>query len=366
MKIGIDAKWFYSGSPSGVVVVRNIVENILKINLEDEFYIFLDKKEKNKEFPFTHPKLKLIYIWADFNLLSNLFVLPIVANKLKIDIILFQNFNAPFFKGKKIVFIHDAMYYTHPEYFNLKERLYLYPTKLLQLNCNKVITISESEKKRLIKIGFQKDIDIEVVYNGIGAGFKSKEKLDPSKIPTIRNKYKLPHNFLLYVGRLNIRKNIKHLLEAMPHCSEDISLIIVGKVDNKMFDYEKLINNLNIHNRVIKLGFVENEDLPYIYALATIFCYPSYEEGFGIPPLESMSAGVPVVVSNRSCLPEVCGEAGSYADPDSPKSIAIAINKLLLDSKLYDEKKRLGFEQVKKYSWVKSATLISNILHKNS
>jgi glycosyltransferase involved in cell wall biosynthesis len=366
MRIGIDAKWFYSrNNPSGAVVVQNIIEGISKLQTDDVFYIFLDKKDINQEFPYKQENMILVYIWGKVNLLSNLFVLPFYAYKFEIDVFMFQNFNSPFCKCKKVVYIHDVMYYTHPEFFTLKERLYLHPLKWIQYNCDQIITISENEKQRLIRLNFKNPDKIEVVYHGVNAIYKPLGEFDPVFIDEMRVHYSLPREYILYVGRLNIRKNIVKLLEAIPLLEDkDIKLVIVGGADETSIDFDEVINKLNISDRVVMLGYTPFDHLPSIYALAKVFCFPSLEEGFGMPPLEAMASNVPVIVSNTSCMPEICGDAALYFNPHSSLEIASGINKLLKFNELHLQMANNGFMHAKKFNWYSSVNLIYEQLQK--
>jgi glycosyltransferase involved in cell wall biosynthesis len=366
MRIGIDAKWFYSrDNPSGAVVVRNIIEGIAKLQTDDVFYIFLDRKNINEEFPYKQKNMILVYIWGRINLLSNLFVLPFYAYKFEIDVFMFQNFNSPFCNSKKVVYIHDVMYYTHPEFFTLKERLYLHPLKWIQYNCDQIITISENEKQRLIGLKFKMTNKIKVVYHGVNAIYKPLHEFNPVFIDKVRVLYSLPSEYILYVGRLNIRKNIVKLLEAMPLLEDkNIKLVIVGSADETSIDFNEIVNKLNISNQVIMLGYTPFEHLPSIYAQAKVFCFPSLEEGFGMPPLEAMASNVPVIVSNTSCMPEICGDAAMYFDPHSSIEIAYNINKLLQCKELHLQQANKGVSHAKKFNWSSSVNLIYEQLKK--
>lgn len=353
MRIGIDAKWFYSKSnPSGSVVIRNIVEGISKLQTDDVFYIFLNRDDIDKNFPFKQENLKLVYVWGKVNLLSNLFVLPYYVLKFQIECFLFQNYNSPFCKSKKIVYIHDVMYYTHPHFFTLKERLYLYPLIWLQYNCDQIITISENEKKRLVNLKFQNKDKITVVYHGINTKFKPKSFYNFDFIDSVVDKYSLPSNYILYVGRLNVRKNIIKLLEALPLLDDiNIKLVIVGSPDTTSLNFNNVINELKLTDRVIMLGYTSFDHLPLIYSLAKVFCFPSLEEGFGMPPLEAMASNVPIAVSNASCMPEICSDAALYFDPDSSKDIALTLNKILNSEELRNQLSARGLLHTQKFNW---------------
>ena len=152
MRIGIDAKWFFSGPPSGIVVVRNLVQHLLRQNRGHQIHLFLDRKTRNREFPFLSDNLHLHYVWAGNNQLANLFLLPRYARRLHLDSVLFINFS-PIGRGfDKISLVLDVIFASNPEFFTFWERLYFFPIKFLTRRADRVCTISESEKSRLVKL----------------------------------------------------------------------------------------------------------------------------------------------------------------------------------------------------------------------
>lgn len=366
MKIGIDAKWFFEGPPSGKVVIQNLVKQMVKLNEEHELYFFLDHAAENEKFPYEGANINKVYVWANNNLLSNLLFLPQCARRLKLDVVVFQNFSS--FNGsyKKIAYIHDVLFLSNPEFYTLKERLYFSPLKFLTKRSDSVCTVSLEEKKRILLYGYKsKPSDIDVVYHGVDEIFKPIEKYEKSYLETIKSKYKLPNLFVLFVGRLNTRKNIYNLLRAVPYLkNKNIPIVIVGSKDWKMFDYEKLIDELKIKDRLIFTGFVQGLELACIYSLARVFCFPSYAESFGLPALEAMASGVPIVVSDRTSLPEICGDSGTYINPDKPEEIANKIDLLIDDKKLWNEKRLLGIERAKFFTWEKSAQSLLKSINK--
>jgi glycosyltransferase involved in cell wall biosynthesis len=356
MKIGIDAKWYFDGPASGKVVVENLVNALCELDFDHEFVFFLDAKEKHKLFPHKLKNIKLDYVWAGNNLLSNLFILPFKAQKYDLDVLIYQNFPSLFNQYKQIAYIHDIIFLTHPEYYTWKERLYFYPLKYLVKYAHRINTVSFSEKKRILKYYPVNENKIDVIYHGVNKSFKPLEVYDKRLINKIRKKYKLPSKYLLYVGRLNIRKNITNLLKAIPLLKDlKIPLVIVGGYDWKMQNITTIIDETGISDRIYFAGPVFGEELAIIYACATLFCFPSYEESFGLPPLEAMASGVPVVVSQSSSIPEICGDAGNYVDPNSPENIANMIDILLTDKDLYNMKRKMGLERAKLFTWENAA-----------
>lgn len=357
MKIGIDAKWYFNGNPSGQVVVRNIVNEIVKIDSNVDFYIFLDKRDKHLKFPINLKNVHLYYVPNYINALTNIFILPFYTYYLKLDVCLYQNY-CPVFGAKKTVgYIHDSLFMDFPQFFTLWERLYFFPIKYLAKTSNHIITISNSEKKRMIEHGFSRKENISVVYHGLGLADNTK-----SSSTNIFEKYKLPKRFILYVGRINIRKNIQSVLKAMESVDNNVSLVIVGENDHKSVNLDGLIKELNIEDRVIKVGYVETEDIGLFYSCAEVFCFPSFAEGFGLPPLEAMYFKTPVVVSNKTSLPEICGDAALYIDPNLPADIALKLNKVIRNNDVKEELVQKGYRRSQHFSWTKSATEILNIL----
>jgi len=357
MKIGIDAKWYFEGPPSGKRVVRSLVDHMLEIDDENEYYIFLNKKSIAENFKWKSKKnVKCFYVWAGNNLLSDLFILPFYSNRYGLDALLYQNFISPFDKAKRIAYIHDVLFLSNPEYYTIFERLYFAPLRFLTKRSDAIITVSEEEKNRLLQYGFSDDAEkIVVAYHGVDDSFMPREKIPTATLEEARQKFDIPDRFLLFVGRLNLRKNVDNLLRAIPLLEDKtIPLVIVGADNWKKSNHEVIINTLGIQHRVHFTGAIYKE-LGAIYAMGTVFCFPSYAESFGLPPLEAMASGIPVVVSGTTSLPEVCGKAGNYVDPNNPVDIAQKIDALLMDGHLYAEKKILGLEQAKKFTWKQAA-----------
>lgn len=358
LSIGIDAKWYFVGPPSGKMVMRNIVDELLKKNVH-KVYVILDKKFVTQKNLFVGENIFPVFVWGGNNLLSNVFYLPFIAKKYKLDIIVYQNFSSFWGRHKKIAYIHDILFKSHPQFYTNKEKLYFLPLKLLSNLSNAVITVSENEKKRLIEYGYKKTI--EVIYHGVNEIFKPKKLFNSIYLEEIKEKYKLPEKYLLYVGRLNVRKNIFNLLKAISLLNNNQQLVIVGKEDWKMFDFKALIDDLKIRDKIIFTGGVYNEELAAVYSMAAVFLFPSFAESFGLPPLEAMASGVPIVVSDATCIPEICVKAGYYVDPNSPQDIADKIMLALTDEDLRKKRVAIGLERAKQFTWKKSVDKILQI-----
>lgn len=362
MNIGIDAKWYFEGPPSGRRVIQNIVNELLNRNLSHNIYVILDKKYKNEKDYFIRRNVTPVFVWANNNLISNLFFLPILAKRYSIDLIIYQNFSALWGKHKKIAYIHDILFLIHPQFYSGIEKLYFLPLRFLANRSDSIITVSETEKERILSRGFKKQVFY--VHHGVSSNFKEKKYFSIKLLENVIKKYNLPLKYILYVGRLNKRKNIINLLKAIALLDIEIKLVIIGEESWKTDDLDKQINLLNIKERVLFTGSVFDEDLYILFTLAELFVFPSYAEAFGLPPLEAMASGIPIIVSNRTSIPEICGDAGYYVDPDSPEEIANQIILALNDEQLRKKRIEIGLKRAKYFTWEKSVDKILSICEK--
>lgn len=369
INVGIDAKWFFKGPPSGNMVVKNLVNELI-LNNRDRFnlYLLITGKYRKQAAEYFPAGVKLIQLPDIPNMLSNRFLVPLAALRYNLKAVLFQNFTSTW-PGKllKIAYIHDVLFLDYPEYYTRTELLYFKQMKRLASKANSIIAISESEKNRLIANNFGTESRINIVYHGINDSFKPIANYADDEVSSVVNTYNLPDRYLLFVGRVNIRKNLLNLVKALSYLDDtDIPLLIVGEKNNLNAELERFINEENLCNRITIIGHIPEKDLQLIYARATIFCFPSYAEGFGLPPLEAMKCGVPVVTSDRTAMPEICGDAAAYIDPDNPYDIAIKINSLLNNAVLYRDKVQKGLARATNFAWSKSAQQILTIIEEAS
>jgi len=366
MKIAIDAKSFYTGPVSTRIILKNLVPELVRLFPDVDWIIFLDKKDKSLDFPCKQKNVHLQYIWAGVNQISNLFVLSRYLKRHKVDLAIYQMFPAIKSSTPSITFIHDVLFMDFPEFFTWKERFYFSPISFLAKRSNRVIATTEFVANDLVKHKYVTDRPaIDIVPLGVSFEFKPAEQHDPAFLESVKKRLQLPDHYLLFVGRLNIRKNLENLLKAIRFIKDkQILLVIVGEPDWKAPQVDKIMSDPTIQQRILMLGNVSDQDLLAIYALSAIFCFPSFAEGFGLPPLEAMASGVPVIVSNATSLPEVCGNAATYADPNQPLEIAEAINSLLGSLALYNQKKNEGIKRAAQFTWEKTAIAFMNSIHK--
>lgn len=275
--------------------------------------------------------------------------------KSKPDILHIPHYNVPiFYRGRLFVTIHDLTHLILPEI--LPNKLAYYYAKIMLWiavhKAEKIFTVSENTKKDILHFFNINPEKIIVTYNGVDlAEFKKKTE---KEYEYLYDKYSIPKNkkVLMYVGNLKPHKNLRRLLEAFNGIDEieNTVLILVGKAfdNHKVDDYEKIYG---IRDKVIHTGLVSQTELIDFYNLADLFVFPSLYEGFGIPPLEAMACGTPVVCSNSSSLPEVVGDAAYLFNPENVEEMKDAINTILSDKEERDKLVINGRYRCKMFKW---------------
>jgi glycosyltransferase involved in cell wall biosynthesis len=356
MKIGIDAKWLFTGHISGKLFIQNILPELLALHPEIEWHIFVNKNSKHFKLPIKKENVNIHYVWAGFNMLSNLFILPKYAKLLNLDAVLFQTFSPKGKSFKSVVFIHDVLFRNYPEYFTWAEKLYFVPLKWTAPLADRIITTTEFVKKELIKLHYTKNNIIDIAPSGVTNIFKPHWQYNKELLNRTKEKYNLPESYLLFVGRLNARKNIQGIINALPLLNDkNISLVVVGEQNWKPPSKKDIYPDKLLKSKIHFVGSVPDDELACIYASAKIFCFPSFAEGFGLPPLEAMASGVPAIVSNTTSMPEVCKDAALFVDPHNSKDIAEKINELSKNDILYDQKIKEGLKWSSQYTWKRTA-----------
>lgn len=265
-------------------------------------------------------------------------------------------------KKKTVVTIHDVTPLVFPRYYppGIKGRLKLEAQKIALRTVDGVITDSQNSKKDIVKyLNYPKE-KIHVVY--LAAADIFKPITNHQSLATVKHKYHLPNKFVLYVGDVNYNKNILGLVKACKLIKTP--LIIVGKqavqkkFDKTHIENQSLVQLIKLYGKdkeVIRLGFVPDKDLVAIYNLATVYCQPSFYEGFGLPVLEAMACGTPIVTSNKSSLPEIAGKAAVFVDSYDINDIANGLTVAIEDEDLREDLIEKGLKQVKNFSWEKVA-----------
>jgi glycosyltransferase involved in cell wall biosynthesis len=228
----------------------------------------------------------------------------------------------------------------------------------------KIITVSHFEKKRIGEFfGMGNDPRLTAVYNGVSEHFK--KVTDHAELDRVRKKYSLPDRYFFFLGNTDPKKNTKGTLKAysdfIRQTGENIKLVMLDYDRTELDKILEEIGDKELINNIVLTGYVVNTDLPSIYSQCELFLYPSLRESFGIPMLEAMRCGVPVITSNTSSMPEVSGDAAIIVDPFNPSEITTAMIKLLNDHALRQELVVKGNNQALRFSWKRMAEEVLEI-----
>ena len=260
----------------------------------------------------------------------------------------------PIRRAKTIVTVHDLSFLRYPECYEAAFREYLESAVPRSVNrADLVLADSESTRRDLIELLAVESDRVEVLYSGVDGRFHPIA--DEVFLARVRERYGLPERFILSVGTLQPRKNLERLIEAYARLADGIDfemrLVVAGGWGWLYESIFRRVEDLGLDGKVVFLGFFADDDLPALYNLADLFVFPSLYEGFGLPPLEAMACGVPVVSSNVSSLPEVVGGAAEMVDPLDVDGLAEAMLWVLSDGGLRAEMIRKGLARAGQFTW---------------
>ncbi len=374
MRIGIDALSVGNRSGSGVYT-RKLVENLLAIDRQNEYVILWP--EGLARLPVPRASNAMVIRVRSFNpiarsIRSRLAFSPAGTRQFKLDIFHFPASVGPFLgpfeafalvlgasargRARTVVTVHDLSFLCHPECFGFFRRQYYRAAvgRGAQL-ADAVIADSTSTRADLIELAGLPPERVCVVPLGVDPELRPVR--DERVLRSVREKYSLPAQFLLFIGTIEPRKNIERVIESFASIADRIPhhLVIAGRKGWKYLDVFRTVNRLQLRSRVHFTGRIEEPDVDALYALADIFVWPSLYEGFGLPVIEAMACGVPVVTSNTSSLPEVAGNAALTVDPVSTDEIAQAIMRILNDAPLRGELIARGFVRASELTWRRTA-----------
>ncbi|MCD0490297.1 glycosyltransferase family 4 protein [Pedobacter sp. MC2016-14] len=250
---------------------------------------------------------------------------------------------------KTVVTIHDLIYLRFPKnyrYIDLK--IYDFKSRYACANADRIVAISEQTKNDIIEFYGTEPSKIDVIYQSCDDSFKLLLSAEEKEL--IRKKYNLPEKFLLNVGTIETRKNLLLVVNALKNIPASYKLVVVGKEKDYATQVKKQIALQKLQDRVIFLKDIPFTDLPAIYQLSSIFVYPSFYEGFGIPIIEALFSNVPVIAATGSCLEEAGGPGSLYVNPSDANELTAAINRIIDDKSLQDEMKSAGLQFVQKFN----------------
>jgi glycosyltransferase involved in cell wall biosynthesis len=342
----------------------NLLRSIFEIDTENEYILFYQHPVKSSVFA-NYSKIQEITIPSSSNLLWDQIAVPRRANELGIDLIFNPKLSVPIFSQCKNIFVmHGGDWFVFPQNYNLLDRIYhrifapLYFKKAV-----KVISVSKSATADILRAINVAPDKLITIYHGVADHFVPIHDIE--NLYRIKRKYELPDNFMLFVGQIYPMKNFGGILRAFSvlRAKTPCKLVVVGKPALKFKRELNLVSQLDLVKDVSLLGWVPDEDLPSIYNLADFLVFPSLYEGFGLPIIEAMACGCPVLTSNRGAPAEVAGDAAHLVDPTDIPSIADGMHELVMNAELRNRLKDKGFVRAQKFTWERSARKTINLFN---
>jgi len=385
-RIGIDAR-FYGPLGKGLGrYTQEIVDNIINIDRDNDYVIFLGANNFDEFIvpPTETERIKKVKVNIRWYTWKEQIFLPFYFKRERLDLIHFPHFNVPILVlNKFVVTVHDLILTKFPTIrattlsplvYKLKNLAYRLVIWLALRRAQKIITVSEFTKKDIVAQFHIAPRKIVVTYEGVANLAKGNDTLFVKKLDEegTLGRYKINHNFLLYIGNAYPHKNLEGLVrvfaEVLPEYPQ-LRLVLVGKSDyfyDRVKDYARslgLYREGQANSPIIFPGYVPDMELEILFKRALFYIFPSLYEGFGLPPLEAMAKGCPVLSSDKSSLPEILGDAAYYFNPDDDHQMKAAIKKMIGDGGLRADLVRKGFSQAKKYNWWECAYATSKVYH---
>jgi glycosyltransferase involved in cell wall biosynthesis len=369
MRIGIIAHSL-EGQRKGVArYLSNILKEWVLHCKDDEFILYL-RSEIQKDSFLREDNVKQIVVGAKLKgrlepIWENFF-LPWRAWKDNIDILFSPSYTLPIISHcKTAVVLHDISFDTLSDPLPWKYRTRIrFLSRYSAKRSNIVFTISEFSKIEIIKFYNIAENKIKVTCGAVDPLFHLVQ--DKSLLVDFKQRYRLANDYILYVGSMFKRRNVDSLIKAFKIVLNKIpksQLVLIGRIPSEDNNILNLIQDKSISDHIIQINYVEDCELNLFYNAAGVLVYPSSYEGFGLPPLEAMRCGIPVIVSRFASLPEVVGNAGIFVDPRNPDDIADKIYNLLLNLDLRKDCINNGFKQAAQFSWTRCAKETYDVLN---
>jgi glycosyltransferase involved in cell wall biosynthesis len=375
MRIAIEAQRLFRAKKHGMdIYALELIRNLQEIDHTNEYVIFIKPDEDDSVLKET-PNFKIVKLDGGFYPFWEQFALPKAARAEGCQILHCTSNTAPVKCDIPLVLtLHDIIYMeksysgilagtatAYQKFGNIYRKLIV---PRIVSKSRKNITVSNSEKNCIDRFfGLKGDKQIHVVHNGVSPHFKPVT--DKRVLQQAKDEYRLPGNFFFFLGNTDPKKNVKGTLKAfsdfIKQTGSDYYLVIADYEQSNLMRFLDEIGDRTLADRIILTGYIANTSLPAVYCLSKLFLYTSLRESFGIPMLEAMACGVPVITSNTASMPEVAGGAALTIDPGKPEEITDAMKRIISDKPLRDNLIEKGFKQASKFSWKKTAEKVLEI-----
>ena len=363
MRIGIDARKLHDFGIG--TYIRNLLRQLSRLDRNTDFVVLCRPEDRDT----------LASLGENFRAVPETAGNYSIAEQVKVPLALRREgvtlFHAPHYvlpplvRCNSVVTIHDCIHLMFPQY--LPNRFALgYARAAITMaarRATRVLTVSESSKRDILKYVDTQPDKIDVIYNA----YDDRFAVEPGEedVVRVRERFQLHDEFVLYAGNVKPHKNVERLIQAFhlvrQRGLDHLKLVIIGDEVSRYAALRRAVHKHQLHQYVRFLGYLPEETLAVLYRLAGVFVFPSLYEGFGLPPLEAMASGTPVVTSNVSSLPEVAGDAAILVDPYDPTAIANGIATVLSDERIRRDMRTKGLERARQFSWETSVRRVLDI-----
>ncbi len=363
MRIGIDARKLHDFGIG--TYIRNLLRELARLDQSTEF-VLLCRPEDVAVVRELGENFRPVIERAGNYSIAEQFKVPLALRREGVTL-----FHAPHYvlpplvHCRSVVTIHDCIHLMFPQY--LPNRLAVHYARgsmaRAAKHATRVLTVSESSKTDIMRFFGTDPSKIDVIYNAFDERFGIEPREED--VVRVRERYQLHDEFVLYAGNVKPHKNLERLIDAFhlvrSRGLDHLKLVMIGDDISKYASLRRAVHHYQLHKYVRFLGYLPEETLAVMYRLAGVFVFPSLYEGFGLPPLEAMISGTPVVTSNVSSLPEVAGDAAQLVDPYDPEAIADGIYRVLTDVDLRRDLRRKGLVRARQFSWESSVRRVREI-----
>ena len=363
MRIGIDARKLHDFGIG--TYIRNLLRQLARMDRQTEF-VLLCRPEDREMLAALGENFRPVVATAGNYSVAEQVTIPWALKREGVTL-----FHAPHYvlpplvRCQSVVTIHDCIHLMFPQYLPNRVALTYAKTSIdmAARRATRVMTVSESSKRDILRFVDTEPEKIDVIYNA----YDDRFAIDPREEEVVRvsERYQLQSEFVLYAGNVKPHKNLERLIEAFylvrKRGLDHLKLVLIGDEISKYTALRRAVHKYQLHKYVRFLGYLPEETLAVMYRLAGVFVFPSLYEGFGLPPLEAMASGTPVVTSNVSSLPEVAGDAAVLVDPYDPRAISDGIYRVLTDERLRRDLRHKGVARAGQFSWEQSVRRVRAI-----
>ncbi len=349
MRIAIDARLLHYTKAGISQYVLRLLEGLSDLGLEEEVLVLPSRKDDLSAFT----RFRSVPLWTPPHNRFEQWTLPLELSSLKLDLLHSPDFIPPFRRRfRSVITVHDLAFLLYPHLLTTEAARYYGQIDQAVRSADRIIAVSESTKRDVIRLLGASEERVTVIHEAPNPIYQLVD--DREAVDATRRRYQLPEAFAIFVGTIEPRKNLPTIFRALRRLKDqhklDLSLAVVGQWGWLYDEVLRVYEDLKLQDTVHFLGRLPNEDLVHLYNAATMLTMPSQYEGFGLPPLESMACGTPVIVSDTSAMPEVVGDAGLLVSPDDDEALTVAMLRLLSDPELRDALIRRGFQRVQNFT----------------